>query len=58
MGDISAATFRLPTRAEKLRILLKQVLHGCGFMMLRGFTVDRYKQHQSSWFKQYYRSRI
>lgn len=39
MGDISPATFRLPTLAKKLADLLDQVLHGCGFVMLRGFPV-------------------
>ena len=48
MGDISAATFRLPTLAEKLRILLEQVLHGRSLMMLRRFPVDRYSVAESA----------
>ncbi len=39
MGDISPSTFRLPALAKKLATLLDQVLHGRGFVMLRGFDV-------------------
>ncbi|MGE0873945.1 MAG: TauD/TfdA family dioxygenase [Burkholderiales bacterium] len=42
MGDISPATFRLPTLARKLDGVLERVLHGCGFVLLRGFDVARY----------------
>jgi len=42
MGDISSATFRLPTLSAKLANLLDRVLHGCGFALLRGFPVERY----------------
>jgi Taurine catabolism dioxygenase TauD, TfdA family len=40
MGDISAASFKLPYLGQKLREIQQQVLHGHGFVMLRGFKVD------------------
>ncbi len=40
MGDISAATFKLPGLAKKFDNILQQVLHGKGFVMLRGFNVE------------------
>lgn len=48
MGDLSPATFRLPTLAKKLADLLDQVLHGCGFVMLRGFPVAKYSVAESA----------
>ena len=48
MGDISATTFRLPTLAKTLATLLEQVLHGRGFVMLRGFPVARYGNAESA----------
>lgn len=39
MGDISRTTFKLPKLAQKLALLLDQVLHGRGFVVLRGFDV-------------------
>jgi Taurine catabolism dioxygenase TauD, TfdA family len=40
MGDISIATFRLPTLGKKLFEVQEQVLKGCGFALLRGFKVE------------------
>ncbi len=48
MGDISPATFRLPALAKKLAGRLDQVLHGRGFVMLRGFPVARYSTAESA----------
>ena len=48
MGDISSATFRLPTLAGKLAHLLDRVLHGCGFALLRGFPVERYSTAEAA----------
>ena len=48
MGDISPATFALPTLAKTLAGLLDQVLHGRGFVMLRGFPVARYGNAESA----------
>lgn len=48
MGDISAATFRLPKLEKKLAALLEDVLHGCGFAMLRGFPIARYSTEESA----------
>ena len=48
MGDISAATFRLPLLGKRLESLLDQVLHGCGFAMLRGFPISRYTTAESA----------
>jgi hypothetical protein len=40
MGDISSASFKLPNLGEKLKTIQSQVLHGQGFVMLRGFRVE------------------
>ena len=48
MGAISPQTFRLPTLAKKLGRLLDQVLHGRGFVMLRGFQVAKYTTAESA----------
>ena len=48
MGDISPATFRLPGMAKKIAALLDQVLHGRGFVMLRGFPVTKYTTAESA----------
>lgn len=42
MGDITPATFRLPTLSRTLTTILDQVLHGVGFTLLRGFPIQRY----------------
>ncbi len=48
MGDISPATFRLPTLAKKIAALLEDVLHGCGIAMLRGFPITNYSTEESA----------
>ncbi|MBS0336080.1 MAG: TauD/TfdA family dioxygenase [Proteobacteria bacterium] len=48
MGDISPATFRLPSLSKKIAGLLDQVLHGCGFVMVRGFPVAKYTTAESA----------
>jgi hypothetical protein len=40
MGDISSSTFKLPTLGEKLINIQQQILHGQGFVLLRGFKVE------------------
>ena len=42
MGDITPATFRLPTLSKTLEKVLDSVLHGVGFTLLRGFPIQRY----------------
>jgi hypothetical protein len=42
MGDISPRSFVLPTLAPKLTGWLEGILHGRGFMLIRGFPVERY----------------
>jgi hypothetical protein len=48
MGDISPATFRLPGMAKTIAGLLEQVIHGRGFVMLRGFPVSKYTTAESA----------
>lgn len=48
MGDISPATFPLPTLAKKLTGFLEDLLHGRGFVMLRGFPVERYSMAEAA----------
>ena len=48
MGDISPATFELPTLKRTLADLLGHVLHGRGFVMLRGFPAARYGNAESA----------
>ena len=48
MGELSPATFALPTLAKTLAALLDEVLHGRGFVMLRGFPVAHYGNTESA----------
>ena len=49
MGAITPATFRLPQVLQaKLAGLLDQVIHGRGFVMLRGFPVHQYTTAESA----------
>ncbi len=41
MGEITAGSFRLPTLGPRLAAMLKDLLHGRGFAVLRGLPVDR-----------------
>jgi hypothetical protein len=42
MADITSATFALPTLDRTLESAKHAVLHGCGFVLVRGFDVSRY----------------
>ena len=48
MEAISPTTFPLPMLGKKLGDLLDQVLRGRGFVMLRGFPVERYDTAKSA----------
>src|SRR4051812_342609 len=48
MGDISPATFCLSSLANKLAGFLEEMLHGRGFVMLRGFPVERYSMAEAA----------
>jgi len=49
LGDITPTTFRLPHLGPKLdELLQQQLLHGCGFALVRGIPVDRYTVEQSA----------
>lgn len=48
MSDISPKTFRLRGMAQKLEEILSMVLHGCGFVLLRGLPVHRYSTAESA----------
>lgn len=47
-GDISAETFSLPTLGPRLKKILHDVLEGRGFVLLRGFPVDRYSTDEAA----------
>ena len=42
MADIRPETFNLPTVGPRLKRILNDVVNGRGFVLLRGFPVDRY----------------
>lgn len=42
MEDISPETFKLPTLGPRLKALRDEVVNGRGFVLLRGFPVERY----------------
>lgn len=42
MADISPESFRLPTLGPRLGKLLNEIVEGRGFVLLRGFPVERY----------------
>lgn len=46
MDQISPATFRLTKLGTKLRDMIEEMLHGRGFVLLRGFPVERYTIEQ------------
>ena len=48
MGEITPETFRLPRLAERLDDALGEVLTGRGFVLLRGFPVERYDIPQAA----------
>lgn len=42
MADISPETFVLPTLGPRLKKILNEIVEGRGFVLLRGFPVERY----------------
>ncbi|UUC96165.1 MULTISPECIES: TauD/TfdA family dioxygenase [Comamonas] len=46
--DISTNTFVLPLLAPRLKRILNDVINGRGFVMLRGFDVDRYSTEETA----------
>ncbi len=48
MADITPATFQLPSLAPKLASVLRDLLHGRGFALLRGLDVSRYTTEQAA----------
>lgn len=42
MADINPTTFQLPNLSRKLAGILDEILHGRGFVLLRGLPVERY----------------
>ncbi|WP_213956648.1 MULTISPECIES: TauD/TfdA family dioxygenase [unclassified Variovorax] len=48
LGDISPVTFELPLLAPRLRGILNDVINGRGFVMLRGFDVDRHSAEETA----------
>jgi len=48
MADISPDTFSLPRLAEKLAKVLNDIIHGRGFVLLRGLPVDKYGKADSA----------
>lgn len=48
MGRISRDTFRLPGLAPVLDGILRDVLHGRGFVQFRGFPVEKYTTEQAA----------
>lgn len=48
MGDITPQTFVLPTLGPKLASVLRELLHGRGFALLRGLDVARYSVEEAA----------
>lgn len=48
LGDITPQTFRLPTLGARLEKILGELLDGRGFVLVRGFPVDRYSVEQTA----------
>ncbi|KAL4423717.1 hypothetical protein ABPG75_001018 [Micractinium tetrahymenae] len=44
--ELTTADFPLPTLGPKLREIVRNVTHGLGFHLLRGFPVDRLSRHE------------
>jgi hypothetical protein len=47
-ADIDKQTFRLPTLAAQLKNILGDLLNGRGFVLIRGFPVDRYSVEETA----------
>ena len=48
LDRVSEETFPLPTLGPRLKKILDDVLHGRGFVLVRGFPVDRYTMEQKA----------
>jgi len=48
LGDITKATFSLPTLGPRLKCLLDDILNGRGFVLIRGFPVERYSTEEAA----------
>src|SRR2546427_10037442 len=48
LAGISPATFRLPALAMTLAAILGELLEGRGFVILRGFPVERYSREEQA----------
>ncbi len=48
MADISPETFVLPTLGPRLKMILKNIVEGRGFVLLRGFPVERYSTTEAA----------
>ncbi len=47
-ADITTATFPLPTLGPRLKRMLDDVLNGRGFVLIRGFPVERYSTEEAA----------
>src|SRR5690606_24389459 len=48
LGDITTASFALPTLGPRLKSMLQEVLNGRGFVLIRGFPVERYTTEEAA----------
>ncbi|HEX2827535.1 MAG TPA: TauD/TfdA family dioxygenase [Burkholderiales bacterium] len=48
LADISPASFELESLAPRLSALLRELLEGRGFVLMRGLPVDRYTREQTA----------
>ncbi|MEJ7929514.1 TauD/TfdA family dioxygenase [Ramlibacter sp. AN1015] len=48
LGAISPASFELPTLGPRLKRILGELLHGRGFVLLRGLDLSRYSVEQAA----------
>lgn len=47
-GDIDVASFSLPTLGPRLKRMLRDVIDGRGFVLIRGFPVERYSTEEAA----------
>jgi len=47
-GDITTASFQLPTLGPRFKRMLQEVLNGRGFVLVRGFPVERYTTEEAA----------
>jgi hypothetical protein len=48
LGQLTAADFKLPTLADKLADLRRELIHGRGFALLRGLPVAGYSEREAA----------